>query len=89
MIYRPLKLYTPIRAPLPSNTQPPRTPDNLLDLKDVPVIDRLIRCAQAFAGAQPLFSHIYPNILFAPQRIHQYLDYIDIFGVKSFVLVEI
>ena len=38
---------------------------------------------------QPLLSHIYNIILFAPLKLGQYLRYIDNVDVKSFVLVEI
>ena len=46
-------------------------------------------CALPSARAQPLFSHIYLIIIFAPLSIRQYLDYIENIGVKSFVLVRI
>ena len=39
--------------------------------------------------AQPLFSHIYLIIIFAPLSIRQYLDYIENVDVKSCVSVPI
>ena len=49
----------------------------------------LIGCALLGQERQPLLSHIYLIIIFAPLKLGQYLDYIENVDVKSFVLVSI